>query len=223
LIKAQDTLELQSSLIWNTVTDLLPGQMILNKKLSYESSEYGTISQKEITQIMKDVFGANPSKRHDEGGRKLVFDLSKLDRIGKIYDMTVEIEVTSKDKDRTHRTHRTLVGLDKHSTDLSQNGNITDNESLSDISNNNIAQKNKEVTIEIQSSTVASSNNASEPSEPSELEGDFICYHCNNFQTNNKDYYESHNITNHYGLPAYPTIIDLQSHGLQAQGKSWEI
>lgn len=62
LIKTQDTLELHSRLIWNKVIELLPGQEIPNKKLSYESSEFGIITQKEIIQILKDVFGASPSE-----------------------------------------------------------------------------------------------------------------------------------------------------------------
>jgi hypothetical protein len=51
----------------------------------------------------------------------------------------------------------------------------------------------------------------------------FKCYHCNNFHTDNEKYYERHNTINHYGLAAYPTIADLEKHGLEPQGKSWEI
>jgi hypothetical protein len=80
-------------------------------------------------------------------------------------------------------------------------------------------------------------NGASEGSEGSEdifrnLSGDlqevdarrfsYCCYHCNNFQTNNHDYYENHMARNHYRLPAYPSAADLERHGLKAQGRSWE-
>jgi hypothetical protein len=51
----------------------------------------------------------------------------------------------------------------------------------------------------------------------------FKCYHCNHFQTDNEKDYESHNAINHYRLPAYPTIADLERHGLEPQGKSCEI
>lgn len=164
--------------------------------------------------------------RHDEGGRKLGFDISKLERIGKIYDMTIEIEVTSKCKDRTYRTHRTLLGLDKHSSDLSQYQSITDNESLIIISNNNTSQNDKEVTTALKSSTGGYSNNASEPSEPSELkrvEYSFKCYHCEDFQTNNEDHYLRHYVISHSNKPCYPSKIDLERHRLLPQGKSWEI
>jgi hypothetical protein len=141
LIKTQDSLELESSVIWNTITDSLAGEFIQNKPLSYESSDFGTMSQKEITQTLKDVFGAKPSKRHGSN-RSLIFDKSKLERIGKIYDLSIEVKVTDKIELRegkegnigTHGTLGTDVGLDKClSTEMSPvemaelQGNIDNN------------------------------------------------------------------------------------------------
>jgi hypothetical protein len=40
LIRTQDTPELESSLIWNTITDLLPGELMPNRKFSYESTDF---------------------------------------------------------------------------------------------------------------------------------------------------------------------------------------
>jgi len=51
----------------------------------------------------------------------------------------------------------------------------------------------------------------------------FCCYHCNDFHTNNQDYYENHIVRDHYKLPAYPSAAGLERRGLQAQGKEWEI
>jgi hypothetical protein len=51
----------------------------------------------------------------------------------------------------------------------------------------------------------------------------FKCYHCADFQTNNKDYYEHHIIIHHFRLPAYPTKADLEQYGLKPQGKEWEV
>lgn len=62
LIKSQNSFELESSMIWNTLTDILAGEFNPNKKLSYDTSDFGIISRKEITQILKDVFGAKPSE-----------------------------------------------------------------------------------------------------------------------------------------------------------------
>jgi hypothetical protein len=107
------------ALIWRTITNLLPGEEIPNKKLSYESSEFGTISQKEITQILKEVFGAKPPKRHGNSNR-LIFDIDKLKRLGKIYDLSVEVKVATSDtkiedeKFGEDGMDGTDVGLDKH-------------------------------------------------------------------------------------------------------------
>ena len=73
--------------------------------------DFGEISQKSIVQILKDVFGVTKSKRHGEG-RKLVFDLKKLERLGKIYDLSIDIQVDQEDENGTHGTHGTLIGLD---------------------------------------------------------------------------------------------------------------
>jgi hypothetical protein len=50
MIKAQGTSELASRLIWDYIKTSLHGEEIQGRTLSYESSEFGTISQKEITQ-----------------------------------------------------------------------------------------------------------------------------------------------------------------------------
>ena len=75
--------------------------------------EFGEVSQKGIVQILKDVFGATKSKRHGDG-RKLVFDVNKLERLGKIYDLSIDIQVDQEDENGTHGTHGTLIGLDRH-------------------------------------------------------------------------------------------------------------
>jgi hypothetical protein len=110
LIRAKDSAELESSLIWDTIIDLLPGEPISNKKLSYESSEFGTISQKGIIEILMQVFGASPSQNRREK-RKLVFNMAKLERLGKVYDLSIEIRVGQSVTDVTHVTD---IGLDKH-------------------------------------------------------------------------------------------------------------
>jgi len=91
LIKTQGINELESTLIWNTLTDVLPGDAIPNKKLSYESSEFGPLSQKGVVEILIQVFGAKHSlSRRDK--RKLIFDMSKLKRLGQVYNVSVEVK-----------------------------------------------------------------------------------------------------------------------------------
>jgi hypothetical protein len=76
-------------MIWNTLTNVLAGEFSPNKKLSYDSSDFGLIS----SQILKDAFGAKPSKRHGDSSR-LIFDKAKLERISKMYDLPIEVKIS---------------------------------------------------------------------------------------------------------------------------------
>ena len=82
LIKAQDTYELESSVIWSTVKDILQGKEIPHKPQSFDSVEFGIISQKGIIETLVQVFGGKHSDNRREK-RKLVFDEAKLQRLGK--------------------------------------------------------------------------------------------------------------------------------------------
>lgn len=50
----------------------------------------------------------------------------------------------------------------------------------------------------------------------------YSCYHCEGFHTDSQNDYERHMAKKHFKLPAYPSMADLQRHGLKAQGKDWE-
>ena len=107
-----------SAKIWNNVTDDLNGEVI--KKQTIQTSEFGQISQKDIIHMLKDVFKAKPPKRHGNA-RSLIFDLKVVDKLGKIYDLDVNIKVERKPTtiiDEANGTLGTLyqnsIGLDKH-------------------------------------------------------------------------------------------------------------
>jgi hypothetical protein len=103
LISAQNnTTKLESGLIWNTITESLQGNAIQNKPQSYESVEFGILSQKDIIQILKDIFGAKKSKRHGEG-RNLEFDNDKLEKLGKIYDLDINVEVNKQEEGKEEK------------------------------------------------------------------------------------------------------------------------
>ncbi len=118
LIKAQGTAELESALIWNTLKDILPGQEIANKPLSYDSAEYGLLSQKEITQKLKEIFGATSTKHGGKTGttRSLVFNLEKLQKAGKTYELDVDVKVIEEEggKEGEKVADEIHVGLDAH-------------------------------------------------------------------------------------------------------------
>ena len=105
LISAQNTTELESGLIWNTITESLQGDATPNKPQSYQSVEFGYLSQKDIIQILKDIFGAKKSKRHGEG-RKLEFDKVKLEKLGKIYDLDINVEVNKQKEEEKEKKRR---------------------------------------------------------------------------------------------------------------------
>jgi hypothetical protein len=132
LTKAQNTYELESSLIWTTIRETLPGKDIPYKPQSYDTVEFDIISQKEIVQALKDVFGAERSR--DKKSRRLIFDPSKLERLSKIYDLSIEVQVV------THMTLVTHVGLDRHLTEQSNDNKIQD----SDHENQNLHNKTTE-------------------------------------------------------------------------------
>jgi hypothetical protein len=112
LIKQEDSVELSSSLIWHTITnpEILPGESLPNNTLSYNSEEFGPISQKQITQECMDVFGARKAPRHGSSN-KLIFDIDKLKRLGKIYEMTLDVKVVRNGMDGEDGID---IGLDKY-------------------------------------------------------------------------------------------------------------
>jgi hypothetical protein len=112
LINAQNTYELESNLIWNTIKSTLQGKDIPSKPQSYDTVEFGTISQKGITETLVQVFGAKPTKRHL--GRTLIFDQNKLQRLSRIYNLSIDVKVGTLAADVAEVADVAHVGLDKH-------------------------------------------------------------------------------------------------------------
>jgi hypothetical protein len=118
IIKSRGTSRIESGFIWDFIKSTLQGADIPGKALSYDSSEFGTITQKDIIQTLEHVFGAKPKKSH--GIRFLDFDISKLQRLGKAYDLAIGVKVV-RDGDDSFEENRgsdwtdwTDVGLVKH-------------------------------------------------------------------------------------------------------------
>ena len=205
-------------MIWNTIKDILPGSPIPNKPQSYDSTEFGILSQKEIVQTLTEVFGAERSR--DKSSRKLVFDPSKLDRLGKIYDLDVEVKLV------THMTHMTHVGLDKHLQEQPQDKEIIASEQINANISNRILENNEKITCQDKVKDSPSSADVSQASHvsPTTTTEQFQCYYCDSFKTNSNDDYERHVMRKHgQGHPCYPSKADLEKIGLKPQAKSWEI
>jgi hypothetical protein len=91
LINDRQTGQLESGFIWEYIRSNLQGADVPGKPLSYDTSEFGILTQREITQTFEHIFGAKVKKTH--GKKALVFDISKLKRLGKIYDLSTEVRV----------------------------------------------------------------------------------------------------------------------------------
>ena len=91
LISDRKTSQLESGFIWEYIKSNLQGADVPGKALSYDTSEFGILSQKEITQTFEHIFGAKVKKTY--GIKALMFDISKLKRLGKIYDLSTEVRV----------------------------------------------------------------------------------------------------------------------------------
>ena len=118
MIKSRKTSQLESGFVRNYIRENLHGEDVPGKALSYDTSEFGIITQKEIIQTLEHVFGAKSKKNH--GTRKLDFDTSKLQRLGKVYDLATEVRVV-KDGDDSFEQNRgsdwtdwTDVGLGRY-------------------------------------------------------------------------------------------------------------
>jgi hypothetical protein len=138
------------------------------------------------------VFKAKPPKRHGKA-RSWVFDLTILDKLGKVYDLDVNVKVkrkgegSSENENGTHGIDGTLygdrIGLDKHISDLGSEendekyieniGNNLENSNSSNqvISKDDNNDKNKGQTIEnITLNSDAYSQNVSQSSQASQIE-----------------------------------------------------
>jgi hypothetical protein len=156
LIQAQNTTQLGSSLIWNSLKDVLESKDIPNKPQSCETVEFGVISQKEIVSTLQEVFGATSLKTRE--GRYLLFDILKLNKLDKIYNVDLEIKVV------THVTHVTHVGLDRHIENGPKHAQTDDKKDVK-----NTVQDSQNVSQASQASQTLNPKN-----EPTEHEDDIL-------------------------------------------------
>jgi hypothetical protein len=101
IIKDQKSTTLPSSLIWRLIVSNLEGTEIPGRNLSCDTSEFGVISQKDVTETLKHVFGAKTKKTG--GVKHLEFSNAKLQRVGKVYNLEVCVEILKGDEIRDHR------------------------------------------------------------------------------------------------------------------------
>jgi hypothetical protein len=228
MIKDENSTELESSKIWNVLKEELNGEDI--KAQTIQTPEFGQISQKEIIEILKDVFKAKPPKRHGNA-RSLIFDLAIIYKLSKVYDLDVNIKVKRKEdsNEMGNGTHGTLygdgIGLDKHishttldENDEKFNKNIETKRENSDNSNQMLSKdSNNDVnngrSIENNSlNNDAYSHNVSQASQASQSDETNLipCHYCNYTNSNEKQV-ERHSVISHPGKPARPdpSLLEL--------------
>ena len=70
MMVSQATMEFESSVIWQRIKNGLQGDEVKGKPMSYDTEDFGILSQKKVIGILKDVFGAEPP-RHTDNTKKL--------------------------------------------------------------------------------------------------------------------------------------------------------
>ena len=169
VIKCNDSCEIESKEIWEFIIENLQGEHVTGKTMTFDSSDFGQISQKKITEICMEIFGAEKSKRHGKS-RSLIFNLDKLEKMGKSYDLSPDVNITNEDENGTHGTHGTYVGLDKHFNETESSEESDD--STDKISNNyeEIDKKDIENTKQESDNTGQSPKDVSQASQASQIE-----------------------------------------------------
>ena len=80
-----------TSQVWNAITSGgIPGSYDSKKPNEYQTQDYDTIYRNTVGKIISDNFGAEP--KHMRDGNAFVFDLEKLAKAGRVYDIEVSIQ-----------------------------------------------------------------------------------------------------------------------------------
>ncbi|HEY7573406.1 MAG TPA: hypothetical protein VH796_18760 [Nitrososphaeraceae archaeon] len=167
--------EIFASQVWGTIVDnkIINGYFDNRKPNEYQTSDYGTIYRNSITNIICDKFGAQ--KRHKEKGNVLIFDIDKLAKIGRSYDLDTNIQLKLPVKDGTEGSESS-EDFRKETDVLEQNTNI----GLT--SKENKCPQIFEQTLDNKSNILLATNeklrgNAVKPSESSEPSGANLVSH----------------------------------------------
>lgn len=109
LIAKSNSYELTSQEIWVQVYMNLTGEFLYKGNTTFESVEFGQLTQRKITKICKEVLGAVATRNMNS--RKLLFNETKLDQLEKLFNLSLEVKVMT---DMTDMTQSGSIGLDKH-------------------------------------------------------------------------------------------------------------
>jgi hypothetical protein len=218
MITSKTASEIESGAIWESIKASLPGDDVPGRTLSYETSEFGTITQKEIIQTLQHIFGAKSKKSH--GIRILSFDVSKLRRLGNVYDLPPQVMVVEGEDDDNRGSDMsdwTDVGLDRHIATRKKVNEKSPDMPISE-------RYNTPFYPDVDTPHPSNASNTT-PTQQLPLNPQFKCYHrgCH-FHTNDEREYRRHGAVKHVSNPLlFPSKAEIEKYGLQAQRKDWEI
>jgi hypothetical protein len=166
---SQDGREVHARDIWNVIVEgnFIKGHLDEKKPNQFETEDYGTIYRNTITNVICDKLGAQ--KEHKEIGSVLIFDIDKLAKIGKSYDLDIGIQLKLPDEnseadgsDSSDDFSNTLTAS-KENDDTKITSNPSNSVKISEGNLNNIINGR----IEKNESHPVTSLQPSAPSEPS--------------------------------------------------------
>ena len=80
-----------TSQVWHAIKDSIPGSYDEKKPNEYQTQDYDTIYRNTIGKTICDNFGAE--REHRRNGNVFVFDVAKLVRAGKVYDIETNFQI----------------------------------------------------------------------------------------------------------------------------------
>jgi hypothetical protein len=161
--------EIPAKDVWNVIVqgDVISGYYDERRPNEFQSADYGPIYRNTITNIICDKFGAQ--KKHKEIGSVLVFDIDKLAKIAKSYDLDTHIQLKlTEDNNGADGSDSSddfskamMTSKENNSTEITDNSRSSVN--ISEGNPNNIVN-NTELKNE---SLIVTYIQPSEPSDPS--------------------------------------------------------
>jgi hypothetical protein len=208
------TTTIPSTDFWNRIVKDLEGTEVPGRNLSVETTEFGTISQKEVTQTLEHVFGAKSKK---VGGiKKIHFNSPKLQRLGKVYNLSIEVEIVNNSK-QDDQDDQDDIGTGEQEK-LPSEAEIHEGIERENTSEDKENGQNNNLHL--------SPNGPNGPDRPGNSSL-FECYYCqkegNSFQVDDEKKYLEHGVRRHYQRPMFPNMTDIEVYGLTPQDREWEI
>lgn len=156
LINEKGSYELASKDIWDEIIKV-PGEFLYKGNTRYATDDYGSLTQKLVIKICKEVLGAKPSR--DKSKRKWVFDKKKLNRLDELFNLSLELKVTQV-------TDVTDSGMAKY-VDEPEDGKNSNNGTNNTLSHGLPNTSNKNIITQNDSSTQEYSGDVSQASQAS--------------------------------------------------------